>query len=894
MNPLPSHPIDEELAALQSGNKAAACAKIVQKHGPLVKAACRRVLRDDGLAEDAAQETFVLLMKKAHSLPSCTSLAGWLYHAACRTALNHQRTAIRRRVRENSLEAIDQMTPDTQPNLWTEIEPHLDEAMLELPERQRDLVVQCYFQNQSQRSAAAVLGCSESVVSRELNAAIDSLRHFFTKRRISVTAVALTGLLSTNAASGAMAGGAAVVTAMTAVTASTVTAALFQSKLALAAMALAGTAAVVGIGYQLGSPSTPGRGSSGAGAVSSVNYSDASGSASSQATDGGENSGTGKWNARFQYTSAMALDELKKQVLLESDPDARYALLQKMGIGLSRAGFDQLIALGMDASVAPWRDTFAVLANRTDMFDNYLMAWSNEDPLAALDWVAAQSDGGLGMRKQLLYAIDAKQLRPDTLREWINSLTMKSMQQEAMIALESISDPSSLIAKIGTGGNDGFLVDLAMVHGDQIDWTAFGHRLAAGKGTIVARAMRQMLEGNMPQQQFDQVIQAFATSPDANIRLGAVAILRAARGDASLDYVQALQLAADCERAGMSDFRISIYQGWGAADPHAALQYTGRLKNLAWLRDVIRGLRTLPDDGTLLSWMAGTPTKAQDIALAALYGRSSADPFAQLQKIMQSTSIIDQYEAAQEVMRMASLSDAPALAQWLEQLPAGEDRKYLAIALVRRLAVVDPQTTLELGLSEGLSGPDYDKVVSHAVTQFSAQNDLAQSTQFIQQITDPKMYAEALGQIAMVKFAGRPQEAFAYLQANSRGDWQPAALRMLSELYYNKLGNIGANAAEILKLDLQRLGPEVPKRASIFCKIWIDNQTPVAVPLAWTQQLPGTMGREARLQLAKNEQLKPTHVGQFREWAQTADIPAAERTKLLTQLSKHVNAQTAR
>ena len=890
MNPLPSHPIDEELAALQSGNTAAACAKIVNKHGPLVKAACRRVLGDDGLAEDAAQETFVLLMKKAHSLPSGTSLAGWLYHAACRTALNHQRTAMRRRVRENSPEAIDQMTPDTQPNLWTEIEPHLDEAMLELPERQRDLVVQCYFQNQSQRSAAAMLGCSESVVSRELSAAIESLRHFFTKRRISVSGVALAGLLSTNAASGAIVGGAAVVTAMTAVTASTVTAALFQSKLVLAAMALAGTAAVVGIGYQLGSPSTGAQGTS---AVSTVS-SDAGGPGYSQAGAASDSASNGKWNARFQYTSAMALDELKKQVLLESDPDTRYALLQKMGIGLSRAGFDQLITMGMDASVAPWRDTFAVLANRTDMFDNYLMAWSNEDPLAALDWVAAQPDGGLGMRKQLLYAIEAKQLRPDTLREWINSLTLKSMQQEAMIALESINDPSSLIAKIGTGGNDGFLVDLAMVHGDQIDWTAFGHRLAAGKGTIVARAMRQMLEGDMPQQQFDQMIQALGTSPDANIRLGAVAILRAARGDASIDYVQALQLAADCERAGMSDFRISIFQGWGAADPHAALQYTGRMKNLAWMRDVIRGLRTLPDDATMLSWMAGTPTKAQDIALAALYGRSSADPFAQLQKIMQSTSIINQYEAAQEVMRMVSLADAPALARWLEQLPVGKDRKHLALALVRRLAAVDPQTTLELGLSEGLSGSDYDKVVSNAVTQFSAQNDLAHSTQFIQQITDSKMYAEALGQIAMVKFAGRPQEAFAYLQANSRGDWQPAALRMLSELYYNKLGNIGANAAEMLKLDLQRLGPEVPKRASIFCKIWIDNQTPVAVPLAWTQQLPGTMGREARLQLAKNEQLKPTDVVQFREWAQSAAIPAAERTKLLTQLNKHVNAQAAR
>ncbi len=270
------------------------------------------------------------------------------------------------------------------------------------------------------------------------------------------------------------------------------------------------------------------------------------------------------------------------------------------------------------------------------------------------------------MRKQLLYALDAKQLQPDTLREWINSLTVKSKQQEAMIVLESMSDPSTLIARMGTGGNEGHLVDLAMVHGARLDWSAFGRKLATGKSAIVARAMRQMLDGGIAQQHLDQMIQALASSPDANISQGAVAILRAARGDASLDYIQALQLAAACERAGMSDFSANIFQGWAVADPQTAMQYAARLKNLAGMRDVIRGLPTLPDESTLFAWMAGTPEKAQDIALAALYGRSSDGPFAQLQKIMQSTSIIDQVEAAQEVMRMVPLSEAPALARWLK------------------------------------------------------------------------------------------------------------------------------------------------------------------------------------------------------------------------------------
>jgi len=196
--------------------------------------------------------------------------------------------------------------------------------------------------------------------------------------------------------------------------------------------------------------------------------------------------------------------------------------------------------------------------------------------------------------------------------------------------------------------------------------------------------------------------------------------------------------------------------------------------------------------------------------------------------------------------------------------------------------------------SEGLRGNEYERVVSNAVTQFTARHDLAQSTQFIQQITDPVRYAEALGQLAMVKFTGRPQEAFVYLQAHARGDWQPAALRMLTELYYNKLGNIDANAAEILKLDLPRLGPEVAQRAQILCKIWIDHQAPIAVPLAWTQQLPATLGRDTRLQLAKNYDLKPTTLHHYQAWAKTAPITPAERTKLLTLLGNRLAAQVSR
>jgi DNA-directed RNA polymerase specialized sigma24 family protein len=43
----------------------------------MVKAACHRILRDAALAEDAAQEVFLLLVRKLPSLPPETILGGF-------------------------------------------------------------------------------------------------------------------------------------------------------------------------------------------------------------------------------------------------------------------------------------------------------------------------------------------------------------------------------------------------------------------------------------------------------------------------------------------------------------------------------------------------------------------------------------------------------------------------------------------------------------------------------------------------------------------------------------------------------------------------------------------------------------------------------------------------
>jgi len=189
-----------------------ACSQLITLHWPMVKAACQRVLGDAALAEDAAQEVFLLLVRKLSSLPPGAILGGWLYVTAGHVARTHQRSHARRLRRENQPEVLESLMNPSQDSLWHELEPLLDDAMLTLPERQRQLVLSRYFQNNSQRAAASLLGLSESVASRELAAAIESLRRFFGRHGVTVSGAVLLTLLTTRAAHAALASASVVAT----------------------------------------------------------------------------------------------------------------------------------------------------------------------------------------------------------------------------------------------------------------------------------------------------------------------------------------------------------------------------------------------------------------------------------------------------------------------------------------------------------------------------------------------------------------------------------------------------------------------------------------------------------------------------------------------------------
>src|SRR4051812_22971636 len=77
----------------------AAFEAIVQRHGPLLLGLCRRWVADEHLAEEVLQATFLVLVRKAHTLRKRESLAGWLHgiaHNIARRARLSEMARVRR------------------------------------------------------------------------------------------------------------------------------------------------------------------------------------------------------------------------------------------------------------------------------------------------------------------------------------------------------------------------------------------------------------------------------------------------------------------------------------------------------------------------------------------------------------------------------------------------------------------------------------------------------------------------------------------------------------------------------------------------------------------------------------------------------------------------------
>jgi RNA polymerase sigma factor (sigma-70 family) len=186
-----------------AAHEEAAFTLLVQRHGPMVFAVCRRNLCNLHDAEDAFQATFLVLVRKARSIRKRESLASWLHGVARRIALRAGAQATSRQAREKKAAAGASRAPADP--LWEqELRCVLDEEIEHLPPKYRAAVVLCYLAGKTYDQAAAELGWPKSSLSGRLERARRLLCERLTRRGLGIPAIVAGTLLTTEAAPAAV------------------------------------------------------------------------------------------------------------------------------------------------------------------------------------------------------------------------------------------------------------------------------------------------------------------------------------------------------------------------------------------------------------------------------------------------------------------------------------------------------------------------------------------------------------------------------------------------------------------------------------------------------------------------------------------------------------------
>ena len=176
-----------------------AFAELVRRHTDLVWGSAFRITRDADLSQDVAQTVFVDFARKAASLPTETILPGWLHLAACHAARKAVRTNHRRAVREAHAMAAGGGAEEA-PATYEELEPHLDEALTQLPPTDRHAVVLRFFSGLSFLEIGRQLGSSDDAAQKRTARALHRLREHFDRQGVLTSVDGLALALGTAAA----------------------------------------------------------------------------------------------------------------------------------------------------------------------------------------------------------------------------------------------------------------------------------------------------------------------------------------------------------------------------------------------------------------------------------------------------------------------------------------------------------------------------------------------------------------------------------------------------------------------------------------------------------------------------------------------------------------------
>ncbi len=177
---------------------------LVERYAGMVYHAALRQTGNSHAAEDAAQDVFVALARKAGSIPRQATLYGWLFRATRFAVLNQARKNAHRERREQEALVMQPINhPNETESIWERITPHLNDALDRLSAADREAVMIRFFGGKSYKDVAEALGVSEDTARKRLSRAIERLREAFARRGVVVSSLALAAALAAHGAQAA-------------------------------------------------------------------------------------------------------------------------------------------------------------------------------------------------------------------------------------------------------------------------------------------------------------------------------------------------------------------------------------------------------------------------------------------------------------------------------------------------------------------------------------------------------------------------------------------------------------------------------------------------------------------------------------------------------------------
>jgi RNA polymerase sigma-70 factor (ECF subfamily) len=163
---------DFDLGRFHSGDETH-FAELVKAYSPRLLPQLRRYAGPDADAHDLLQQVWLRAYSKRKTFDGRGSFLGWLLAVSRSVGIS----AVRKRMRQPAVEDLYENAAPNDPDVGL-LRDTLREAVMALPERQRDVVILRLVEGMSTAETARLLQCAEGTVKASLHQATRKLREY--------------------------------------------------------------------------------------------------------------------------------------------------------------------------------------------------------------------------------------------------------------------------------------------------------------------------------------------------------------------------------------------------------------------------------------------------------------------------------------------------------------------------------------------------------------------------------------------------------------------------------------------------------------------------------------------------------------------------------------------